>query len=116
MQNLRWANDQHIGVCYDTPEAVVYVDSGELYQEILAGDYGPIGEPIIIVVPPPPPPTNAEQSEKRKAAYIAEADPVNFMMQRGEASEQEWLEKIVEIKTRYPYHYDAQGNLLEAQA
>ncbi len=116
MQNLRWANDQHIGVCYDTPEAVVYVDSGELYQDILAGDYGPIGEPQIIHVPPSPPPSNAEQSEKRKAAYIAEADPVNFMMQRGEASEQEWLEKIVEIKTRYPYHYDAQGNLLEAQA
>ena len=115
MQNLRWANDQHIGVCYDTPEAVVYVDSGELYQEILAGDYGPIGEPMVIVVPPPPPPPNAEQSEKRKLAYEQEADPIFFLTQRGEATTEQWDAKIAEIKTRYPYYYDEQGNLIEAQ-
>jgi hypothetical protein len=68
-------------------------------------------------VPPPAPlPSNAEQSAHRKAAYIAEADPINFMMQRGDATEQEWLDKIAEIKDRYPYYYDADGNLLEAQA
>jgi hypothetical protein len=115
MQNLRWANEQHIGVCYDTPEAVVYVDSGELYQEILAGDYGPIGEPMVIPVPPPPPPTNAEQSEKRKLAYEQESDPIFFMAQRGEATTEQWDAKIAEIKARYPYYYDEQGNLLEAQ-
>jgi hypothetical protein len=115
MQNLRWANDQHIGVCYDTPEAVVYVDSGELYQEILAGDYGPIGEPQIIHVPPSPPPSNAEQSEKRKIAYEQESDPIFFMAQRGEATTEQWEAKIDEIKTRYPYYYDDQGNLIEAQ-
>jgi hypothetical protein len=115
MQKLRWANEQHIGVCYDTPEAVVYVDSGELYQDILAGKYGPIGEPIVIHIDSPKP-TNEQVREARRQAYELKADPINFMMQRGEATEQEWLDKIAEIKTRYPYYYDAHGNLLEAQA
>jgi hypothetical protein len=102
MQNLRWANEQHIGVCYDTPEAGVYVDGGELYQDILAGNYGPIGEPEIIHVPPPPPPSNEAQSGFRKSAYIAEADPLFFKAQRGEATLQEWQDKIAEIKARFP--------------
>jgi hypothetical protein len=41
------------------------------------------------------------QSE-RQGAYIREADPLFFKWQRGEATEQEWLEKIAEIKARYP--------------
>lgn len=63
----------------------------------------------------PPRPTNEEQAELRRQAYTAEADPINFMMQRGDATEQEWLDKIAEIKARFPYYYDADGNLLEAQ-
>jgi hypothetical protein len=114
MNNLRWANKQHIGVCYDTSEASVYVDGDELYQDILAGKYGPIADPGPTKVRTPPP-SNEAQSEKRKAAYTAEADPINFMWQRGEATEQDWLDKIAEIKARYPYYYDADGNLLETQ-
>ena len=38
----------------------------------------------------------------RKSAYVAESDPIYFMSQRGEATEQEWLDKIQEIKERYP--------------
>ena len=38
----------------------------------------------------------------RKAAYIAEADPLFFKTQRGEATVQEWQDKVAEIKTRYP--------------
>ena len=38
----------------------------------------------------------------RRAAYIAEADPLFFKAQRGEATEQEWLDKVAEIKARYP--------------
>lgn len=116
MQNLRWANDQHIGVCYDTPEAVVYVDSGELYQKILAGAYGPIGEPTAAPGQPLPLPTNEEQAERRRIAYEQESDPIFFMAQRGEATQEQWQAKITEIKERYPYYYDEQGNLLEAQA
>ena len=43
-----------------------------------------------------------EAQEQRKAAYQAEADPLFFKAQRGEATEQEWLDKIAEIKARFP--------------
>jgi hypothetical protein len=114
MQNLRWANDQHIGVCYDTPEASVYLDSGALYQAILAGEYGPIADPGPSHVEPTKP-SNAEQSEKRKIAYEQESDPIFFMAQRGEATTEQWEAKIDEIKTRYSYYYDDHGNLIENQ-
>lgn len=38
----------------------------------------------------------------RTEAYITEADPLFFKWQRGEATEQEWLDKVAEIKTRFP--------------
>jgi hypothetical protein len=41
-------------------------------------------------------------TENRKAAYIAEADPLFFKSQRGEATLQEWQDKIDEIKARFP--------------
>ena len=45
----------------------------------------------------------AEQAEtNRKAAYIAEADPLFFKSQRGEATAEEWQAKIAEIKARFP--------------
>jgi hypothetical protein len=45
----------------------------------------------------------AEQAvADRKAAYIAEADPLFFKAQRGEVTLQEWQDKIAEIKLRYP--------------
>jgi len=53
--------------------------------------------------PPPVVPTKAEQEAKRKAAYTAEADPLFFMSQRGEATVEEWQAKVAEIKGRYPY-------------
>lgn len=40
--------------------------------------------------------------EKRRAAYINEADPLFFMAQRGEATMEEWQAKIAEIKARFP--------------
>lgn len=39
----------------------------------------------------------------RAAAYEAEADPLFFMAQRGEATLEEWLAKVAEIKVRLPY-------------
>jgi predicted NBD/HSP70 family sugar kinase len=44
----------------------------------------------------------AEAEANRKAAYAAEADPLFFRAQRGDIPEQEWLDKIEEIKKRYP--------------
>jgi hypothetical protein len=43
-----------------------------------------------------------EAIESRRNAYIAEADPLFFKAQRDEATYQEWLDKIAEIKARYP--------------
>ena len=44
----------------------------------------------------------AKAEASRKAAYIAEADPLFFRSQRGEIEEQVWLDKIAEIKARHP--------------
>jgi len=38
----------------------------------------------------------------RRNAYQKEADPLYLKWQRGEATEQEWLDKIEEIKERFP--------------
>ena len=38
----------------------------------------------------------------RKNAYRNESDPIFLKWQRGEATEQEWLDKIDEIKERFP--------------
>lgn len=40
---------------------------------------------------------------KRAAAYTAEADPLFFKYQRGEGDRDEWLSKIEEIRSLFPY-------------
>jgi GAF domain-containing protein len=39
---------------------------------------------------------------QRATAYAAEADPIFFAAQRGEATMDEWKTKIAEIRKRYP--------------
>jgi hypothetical protein len=51
----------------------------------------------------PIPPTPEQLSALRAEAYRAEADPLFFKAQRGEATMDEWLAKVAEIKSRYPY-------------
>ena len=41
-------------------------------------------------------------SQLRQQAYIAEADPLFFKAQRGEATMEEWQAKVQEIKARFP--------------
>jgi hypothetical protein len=69
----------------------------ELFTELSAGEVAPYVAP-----PPPPPPTQEQIDALRKAAYQAEADPLFFKWQRGESTEQAWLDKIAEIRARYP--------------
>ena len=38
----------------------------------------------------------------RRNAYRNEADPIFLKWQRGEATEQDWLDKIAESKERFP--------------
>jgi len=44
----------------------------------------------------------AEVDRQRHAAYVTESDPLFFQYQAGEITEQEWLNKRAEIKSRYP--------------
>jgi hypothetical protein len=42
-----------------------------------------------------------QKDEQRRYAYQAEADPIFFKWQREEATKEEWLAKITEIKNRF---------------
>jgi len=44
-----------------------------------------------------------EVETQRKNAYREEADPLYFSYQRGEVTEQEWLDAVDSIRARYPY-------------
>ena len=45
----------------------------------------------------------AEQNRRNRAeAYREESDPLFFKAQRGEATNEEWLAKVQEIKNRFP--------------
>lgn len=46
---------------------------------------------------------NMDAKAGRRGAYQAEADPLFFGWQRGENTEQEWLDKCEEIRQRFPY-------------
>jgi hypothetical protein len=43
-----------------------------------------------------------QKDEQRKQAYQNEADPLFFKWQRGESTQEAWLAKVEEIKSRYP--------------
>lgn len=45
---------------------------------------------------------NAIYEELRVKAYREESDPLFFKAQRGEIEQQVWLDKVEEIKTRFP--------------
>jgi hypothetical protein len=46
---------------------------------------------------------NDRSRAARLAAFRDEADPLFFGWQRGENTEQEWLDKCEEIRQRFPY-------------
>jgi hypothetical protein len=46
---------------------------------------------------------NAQQKKKRRAAYAIESDPVFFKSQRGEATNQEWLDAVAAVNAKFPY-------------
>jgi hypothetical protein len=48
-------------------------------------------------------PTLEQQKAARADAYRAEADPLYFKAQRGEATLEEWQAKVAEIRARFPY-------------
>jgi len=46
---------------------------------------------------------NDQARQSRLTAFEQEADPLFFGWQRGENTEQEWLDKVAEIRARFPY-------------
>lgn len=45
----------------------------------------------------------AQVQEARRQAYIRDADPLFFGYQRGENTEQEWLDAVQAVKDAHPY-------------
>jgi len=79
--------------CADWPEATEGCQIGGSY---VGGVFIPLPEPE------PEPPTLEQQKASRAKAYAKESDPIFFKWQRGEATEQQWLDKVAEIKARFP--------------
>jgi hypothetical protein len=46
---------------------------------------------------------NKEQSIKRQVKYTTISDPIYFLWQRGQATEQDWLDAVASIKLEFPY-------------
>ena len=72
-----------------------WVDGAWVITDVL-DPVGPDPDPVL-------PPTQEEQKVSRAMAYRNEADPMFFKAQRGEATAEEWLAKVAEIKARFPY-------------
>ena len=51
--------------------------------------------------------------KQRQAAYQAGSDAIFFDYQRGEATEQDWLDEVEAIKTAYPYPVDPSTIVVE---
>lgn len=45
----------------------------------------------------------ASVERARQAAYAVQADPLFFQYQRGEVTEQEWLDAVQAVKDAHPY-------------
>lgn len=74
---------------------------GQSAGQMIAADED--GKPVL---QDPPAPTHeqllATAEAQRAAAYREEADPLFFKYQRGEATKEEWIAKVDEIKARFP--------------
>ena len=51
----------------------------------------------------------------RQAAYQAESDPVFFDYQRGEVTEQDWLDAVQAVKDAHPYPVDPSTIVVEPE-
>ena len=55
------------------------------------------------VAPVPPVPTTEQVEEARRVAYQTDSDPLFFGWQRGENTEQDWLDAVQAVKDAHPY-------------
>jgi len=80
-----------------TQDAYVALMQAQSAGKVIAGDEN--GMPVVVE---PPKFGDAEVNRLREAAYRAEADPIFFKYQRGEASKDDWMSVVNDIRTRYP--------------
>jgi hypothetical protein len=86
--------DNSIITKYVDENHAVVLEKG-LSNEWEAASQSPLLEPYVDPTPYVP-----DMAAMRREAYQKESDPLYFKWQRGEATQQEWLDKIAEIKTR----------------
>jgi hypothetical protein len=107
MKNLRYANPQHIGILFDNDDETgcVYVDSGEVYNKAIAGEYGDIAEYQ------EPTPTDsatlalfATEAYKRNRAaeYPDFKDYLDGIVKGDTAQVQAYIDACNAVKTKYP--------------
>jgi len=46
---------------------------------------------------------NIQQKKNRFAAYTVESDPIFFKSQRGQATNQQWLDAVAAVDAKFPY-------------
>lgn len=88
--------DNSIITKYVDENHAIVLEKG-LSTEWEAASQSPILEPYIV-----PAPYVENVTVLRQEAYTKESDPLYFKWQRGEATQQQWLDKVAEIKARYP--------------
>ena len=86
------------GGCVDAPAPTIPSSQRARWADGWVFEDIPAPEPDPVPEPPSPESTEA----LRRAAYQAEADPLFFKSQRGEATHEDWLAKVAEIKARFP--------------
>lgn len=91
---------------FDAPPKVakgqqaVYVDDAWQVQDI---PVPPAPKPAPELTPEPESERPTDPRDLRADAFRREADPLFFQAQRGEATMEDWLAKVDEIRARYPY-------------
>ena len=65
-------------------------------------DAGWVIEKIPAPIVTPEPDAVLSYDAARHKLYVSEADPLFFKWQRGDATQQDWLDKVAEIKAQYP--------------
>jgi hypothetical protein len=86
--------DNSVITKYVDENHAVVLEKG-LSNEWEVASQSPLLEPYVEPTPYVP-----DMAAMRREAYQKESDPLYFKWQRGEATQQEWLDKIAEIKTR----------------
>lgn len=100
---MPWANETIEDIVLMYNPVAYWLEQDREVLDIDAGITGQQEEFYPSPDDPPEPFTVEEISELRRDAYNRISDPIFFQWQRGEATEQEWLDAIEKIKKEFSY-------------